>query len=102
MRNVLHFEVDLVCGERMVQLRLHEAGDVDVVLREDARHFRQRAGPVVERNAQPADRPARTLAPRQVEPVIVDPARQAAAIDSVYFDAFAGLRNPTMRSPGTG
>ena len=38
MGHVLHFQVDLVSGERVIELGLVEARHVDVVLREDTRH----------------------------------------------------------------
>src|SRR5690606_32710257 len=87
VREVVDLELDFVGVERPVELRLLELDDAGMALGEDVGHLRERAEPVIEHHAEPADRALRAFAPRQVDPVGIDAARQLEAVDRMDHHA---------------
>ena len=85
----LHLDSDIVAGEGMIELGLDEARHVGLVLGEDARHFCQCAGAIIQRHRQLPHRPDRAVAPGQIDPVIIDPACQFEAVDRVHQHGLA-------------
>ena len=86
MRKVMHFDVQVKRMKAAVAVDQRQIDDVRVLGAEDARHGAERAGDVAQDDRQASRAAVRTLAPGQVEPVGIDPARQRVAADDVDLD----------------
>ena len=94
MRQILHFEIHLVSVERIIALDEFQIHHIGAVLGEDAGHFGQRAGAVIQHRADPPDRTMRAFAPGQIDPVGIDAIRQFQAVNGMHFHAHALAPQP--------
>ena len=94
VRQVVHFDVEVKGLEAAVAVDQLQIDDVGVLAAEDPRHDAERAGDVLQDHADPRRAAVRALAPRQVEPVGIDPARQRVAADHVDLDLLVLAAQP--------
>src|SRR6476661_5186695 len=75
VREVVHFDVEMERLEAAVAVDQLKVDDVGVLGAKDAGHGAKRAGDIAQDDRQPSRAAVRALAPGEIEPVSVDPAR---------------------------
>ena len=86
VREVVHFDVEMEGVEIAVAVDQLKVDDVGVLGAEDPRHRAERPGNVAQDHDEARGAAVRALAPGEVEPVGIDPARQRIAADDVDLD----------------
>ena len=94
MLDVVHLDVEMEGVEAAVAAGLVHADDIGAMAAQYAGDHRERAGLVLDDDAQPGGAAVRFVAPGEIDPVGVDPVGEAVAADHMDLDLGALAPQP--------